>query len=143
MMNMKQKFLSVVISGMLLSACGGKTADTDTAQTQPEGATTTVAAADAAPASFGQCSVCHKVEKDAGNGVGPNLHGIVGAKAGQVAGYTYSTAMKESGVVWDEASLDKYLENPRGFMAGTKMSYGGQSDAAKRKEMIAWLKKNS
>lgn len=131
-----------LMGALALAACGGKTTDT----ASPTGTVTevaAVAAADAAPSSFGQCAVCHKVARDGGNGVGPNLHGIVGAKAAQVAGYSYSTAAKESGVIWDEASLDKYLENPRGFMAGTKMSYGGLSDAAKRKEIIAWLKKNS
>jgi cytochrome c len=125
----------------LLSACGSKTS-TD-ASAPASGMTTEIASADVAPAAFGQCSMCHKVEKDGGNGVGPNLHGVVGRKAGQVVGFSYSEAMKASGVVWDEAALDKYLENPRGFVAGTKMSYGGQSDPVKRKEIIAWLKKHS
>ncbi len=133
----------VMVCALSLSACGGKkddaTATTDTSSTQ----TASVADADAAPGSFGQCAVCHKVAKDGGNGVGPNLHGVVGAKAGQVAGYSYSEAMKASGKVWDEATLDAYIENPRVALAGTKMSFGGVSDAAKRKEIIAWLKKNS
>jgi cytochrome c len=132
----------VVLGGLfLLSACGSKPS-TDATPATGEPATE-IAAADTAPAAFAQCSMCHKVEKDGGNAVGPNLHGIVGHKAGQAVGYSYSEAMKASGVVWDEASLDKYIENPRGFVVGTKMSFGGQSDPAKRKEIIAWLKKNS
>lgn len=129
----------------LVAGCGStpsnETAANDAASSST--AATTVASADAAPASFAQCGVCHKVEKDGANGLGPNLHGIVGKKAAQVAGYSYSTALKGSGLVWDEATLDKYLESPRGLVAGTKMSYAGQADAAKRAEMIAWLKKNS
>ncbi len=125
---------------MLVSACGSKTTTDSTAPGTSAG--TETASADIAPAAFAQCSMCHKVAKDSGNGVGPNLHGVVGRKAGQLADYSYSEAMKASGVVWNEASLDKYLENPRGFVVGTKMSYGGQSDPAKRQEIIAWLKKN-
>jgi cytochrome c len=133
--------LSAVLT---LSACGSKpdntSSSTASTTTAPEAQ---VASADVQPASFGQCAVCHKVAKDGGNGVGPNLHGVIGKKAGIVEGYSYSDALKSSGLVWDEATLEKYIENTRGTVPGTKMVYAGQKDPAKRKEIIAWLKKNS
>lgn len=72
--------------------------------------------------------------------VGPSLFGIVGTKAGEVAGFTFSPAMKASGLTWDEATLDEYLAAPMKKVPGTKMTYAGQSDPAKRKELIEYLK---
>lgn len=88
---------------------------------------------------FAQCRTCHV--RDAGvNRVGPSLHQIVGRTAGQVPGYTYSTANKNSGVVWTEDNLFTYLENPRKFMPGTKMSYAGMKNPQQRADLIAYLK---
>ncbi len=139
------KTLAIMAPLALLAGCGSSPSSESTASeaTTPDGTATAVASADTAPASFGQCGVCHKVDKDGGNGMGPNLHGVIGKKAAQVAGFSYSPAMKASGLIWDEATLDKFIESPRGVVAGTKMSFAGQSDPAKRKEIIAWLKKNS
>jgi cytochrome c len=88
---------------------------------------------------FGQCRTCHVVEPGV-NRVGPSLHGIVGRTAGQVAGYSYSTANANSGVTWDEQTLFTYLENPRGFMPGTKMAFVGLRDPQQRADVIAYLK---
>ncbi len=133
-----------IVALVALSACGSK--PTETAETSTSGtattASTTASSASAAPSSFAQCAVCHKVTKDGGNGVGPNLHSVIGKKAGQIAGFNYSPSMKDSGLVWDEATLDKFLTNPRDLVGGTRMSFAGQSDPAKRKEIIDWLKKN-
>jgi cytochrome c len=93
-----------------------------------------------APAAFAQCAACHVVKKGAPNGLGPNLYGVYGRKAGELASYTYSPAMKASGLVWDDATLDKYLASPRTVVSGTKMSFAGLGDPAKRAEIIAWLK---
>ncbi len=129
---------------LALSGCGSQPPKVEEADTSTTSPPTETAAVDpnVAPASFGQCAACHNVDKGGANGVGPGLHGIVGKKAGQVAGFNYSPAMKQWGQTWTEANLDKYIENPRGFIAGTRMSYAGQKDPAKRKEMIEWLKKN-
>jgi cytochrome c len=136
--------LTILATFVLLSACGSKPSETaETVAPTETPSVTEVAAADAAPASFGQCATCHSVAKGGAQGIGPNLHGIIGKKAASVAGFNYSSAMKDWGQNWTETSLDKYIENPRAFIAGTRMSYGGQRDAAKRKEMIDWLKKNS
>ncbi len=137
--------LAILATLIFLTACGSKPEKLEEAEpsTTPAVSGTETAATDAAPAAFGQCAVCHSIAKGGANGVGPNLHGIVGRKGAAVAGFNYSPALKDWGQVWTEASLDKYIENPRGFVAGTRMSFGGQKDPAKRKEIIDWLKKNS
>lgn len=111
----------------------------DATPTPVASAAVAAAAPVAAPASFNQCKVCHAVEKGK-HGIGPSLAGIYGTRAGDIAGFEFSSAMKESGLVWNEANLDKYLLDPRGTVPGTKMSYVGLKDAAKRKEVIDYLK---
>lgn len=100
---------------------------------------TAVAAAAEAPAAFNQCKACHSTEPGK-NGIGPSLAGIYGTKAGEVAGYDFSDAMKNSGLTWDAATLDKYLTKPMEVVPGTKMSFGGLKDADKRKAVIDYLK---
>jgi cytochrome c len=87
---------------------------------------------------FAQCRTCHVVEEGV-NRVGPSLHGIIDRTAGQVAGYSYSTANLNSGAVWDNATLFTYLENPRGFMPGTKMAFVGLRNPQQRADVIAYL----
>ncbi|HTN15810.1 MAG TPA: c-type cytochrome [Sphingomonadaceae bacterium] len=102
-------------------------------------ATVAAAAAATAPVGFNMCKACHSVEKGK-HGIGPSLAGIYGTKAGDIPGYEFSKPMKESGLKWDEATLDKYLTDPRGTVPGTKMSFAGLKDEAKRKDVIAYLK---
>jgi cytochrome c len=85
------------------------------------------------------CSACHTVEPGK-NRLGPSLAGIVGRKAGTVPGFEYSEANKTSSVVWDEAQLDKYLADPKGFMPGNKMVYAGLKNDADRKAVIDYLR---
>jgi cytochrome c len=90
-----------------------------------------------------QCHVCHQVGPGAKSIIGPELNGIFGQKAGAVPGYNFSPAMMQAaskGIVWDEASLDKYLENPQGFMPGTKMAFLGLKNPEQRADVIAYLK---
>ena len=94
--------------------------------------------ATAGATAFGPCKACHSV-KPGENRVGPSLHGIIGRKAGSVASYTYSAANKNSGVTWTPQVMFTYLENPRKFMPGTKMSYPGLKDPQKRADVIAYL----
>lgn len=97
-------------------------------------------AQDAGEAIFKRyCQVCHTVEAGK-NKIGPSLAGIVGRKAGSVPGYAYSDANKNSGVTWDEATLDTYLTDPRKFIPGTKMLFVGIKNADERKALIAYLK---
>ncbi len=101
-------------------------------------ATRTVAAA-TVPAGFAQCAACHSVEPGK-NGIGPTLAGIFGDRAGVVPGFEFSDAMKSSGLTWNQATLDRYLTDPRGVVPGTKMAFGGVKDAAQRQAIINYLK---
>ncbi|NUB27899.1 cytochrome c family protein (plasmid) [Azospirillum brasilense] len=91
---------------------------------------------------FNQCKACHTIEAGGPNRVGPNLHGVVGRKAGSVETYKYSDAMKNAGA-WDEATLDAYLADPKGAVPGNKMAFAGVKNEQARKDLIAFLKKNS
>jgi cytochrome c len=88
------------------------------------------------------CRTCHSW-KEGDNRLGPNLHGIVGRKAGSVQGFNYSSAVKSSGVTWDAASIDKFITNPDGFIPNNNMKpFTGVSDAATRKKIIDFLASN-
>jgi cytochrome c len=146
-----------VIAGMALlalAACGSESSTSSDANAVDSAAqsgaptqTPAVAAADAAaepggtvaPASFAACKACHAVQAGK-HGIGPSLAGVHGTKAGSAAGYSYSVANRASGVTWDDATLDAYLTAPAKAMPGTKMTYAGMADPAKRKELIDYLK---
>lgn len=104
--------------------------------------TTTAEAAPAAPppASFARCAICHNVAKGAPNKLGPNLFGTYGHKMGE-GKFAFSDAVKKANLTLDDATLDKWLENPRALVPGNRMSFPGLKDAAKRKEIIDYLKK--
>lgn len=85
------------------------------------------------------CFTCHTAEAGK-NKIGPSLFGVVGRKAGTVPEFAYSSAMKDSTITWDEESLDKYLTDPRKFVAGNKMAYAGLKKPEQRADVIAYLK---
>ena len=127
---------------LTLAACGKpaeqKPAGTDTADPSLTASAST-AGTGGKPAAFAQCAACHSVEPGK-NGVGPTLAGLVGRKAGTQAGFAYSEANKNSGLTWDEQTLDTYLTNPMKLVPGTKMVYAGMGDPADRKALIDYLK---
>lgn len=84
-----------------------------------------------------QCGTCHTIAPGAPK-MGPPLKGVVGRKAGTLAGFAYSPALKASGVTWSADSLDKYLAKPMAFVPGTKMMVG-LPDATKRAAVVAYL----
>jgi len=88
-----------------------------------------------------QCKACHTLDKDGARTVGPNLHGLIGRKAGSTEGFSSSDAMKASGIVWDDKTLVEYLKDPKGRVPGTKMVYAGLKQEAQQADMIAFLKK--
>ena len=88
---------------------------------------------------FNQCKACHQVGPEAKNGVGPVLNGIVGRKAGEVAGYNYSDANKGSGLTWDEATLRVYLTDPKAKVPGTKMIFPGIKREKQLDDLMAYL----
>lgn len=83
------------------------------------------------------CAVCHSV-KAGENKIGPSLAGVVGSKSGTVPGFNFSTAMKNAGVTWNDAKLDKFLANPTGFIPGTMM-FVNLPNNADRQNVIAYL----
>ncbi|GHA42482.1 hypothetical protein GCM10008927_03710 [Amylibacter ulvae] len=91
---------------------------------------------------FRKCKACHKVGEKAKNGVGPQLNGIVDRAAATVDGFSYSGAMKkagEEGVVWNAENLTAYLQSPKGFVKGTKMSFAGLRKEKDVTAIIAYL----
>jgi cytochrome c len=91
-------------------------------------------------AVFARCAICHNVEKDGGNGVGPNLFGIYGRKAASVEGFNYSGPMKASGLVWNDENLEKWISGPAKMVPGTKMAFAGISSKGQVEDVIAYLK---
>ena len=85
------------------------------------------------------CRTCHMV-REGDNRLGPNLHKIIGRKAGTLPDYGFSSAMKEAGFVWDEEKLDRFMANPDEVIPGNSMKpYGGLSSSDERKKIIGFL----
>ena len=96
------------------------------------------AAADAARGErvYERCLACHALAYDR---VGPRHCGLIGRRAGAVQGFAYSGAMRESGIVWNAKTLDRFLADPPGAVPGTTMTYAGIADARDRADLIAYL----
>ncbi|RMZ77057.1 hypothetical protein DV738_g4586, partial [Chaetothyriales sp. CBS 135597] len=86
-----------------------------------------------------RCLQCHSVVEAEGNKIGPNLHGLFGRKTGSVEGYAYTDANKQKGITWNEATLYEYLENPKKYIPGTKMAFGGLKKGKDRNDLITYL----
>ena len=92
---------------------------------------------------FKKCKACHVVDAEK-NKTGPHLVGIINRPAAAVESYKkYSKAMKESGLIWDEATLDGYLEKPKKYLKGTRMAFSGLKKEKDRANVIAYLKQYS
>src|ERR1700753_2476365 len=90
-------------------------------------------------AVFARCAVCHNVEKDGGNGVGPNLFGISGRKSASVDGFSYSGPMKAANIVWNDDNLSKWISGPAKMIPGTKMAFGGIAQKSQIADVVAYL----
>jgi cytochrome c len=159
---MASKTLLAIVAFTALAGCGQPTApapatappETTAAAPEPSSIVTPeIAAAVAAlPAPynkadyvngrrvFNQCRSCHIFEAGAGNRVGPNLHGVFGRKAGSVADFAYSPALKSAGITWDEAQVDHWITNPQQAFPGNRMTFPGLADPDARRDVIAYLK---
>lgn len=101
------------------------------------------ASADDGAKVFGKCKACHGVEKGGPNKVGPNLWNIVGGPKGQAEGFAYSGTLAGMGGSWDYDDLNEFLLNPKGYVAGTKMSFAGLKKAGDRAAVIVYLRENT
>ena len=88
---------------------------------------------------FKKCASCHTIDPGAANGIGPNLHGAMGAPLGRVPGYAYSASLKEKGGQWDWEAMNAWLKKPKGYIEGTKMAFAGLSAPEDRANILAYL----
>lgn len=103
---------------------------------------TLLATADVAKgeATFAKCTSCHTINQGGANGIGPNLHGVVGEAIGKgVGGFAFSDALKSKGGNWTFDALNEWLKSPKAFAPGTKMTFAGLSKAEDRANVIAYL----
>ena len=115
--------MKAVLSAIFLSVlCGSAVAD------------------DPGPSELQKCKICHSLDKGGPNRVGPNLFGVFGRKAGSVAGFAYSDTMKNSGIVWGDDTLAKYLRDPKESLPGNRMSFPGIQDDATLHALLQSLK---
>ena len=109
---MRQLSFSVAVAALLASISGAAAQDAATGEKV-----------------FAKCKICHQIGENAKNAVGPALNGVVGRPAGTYPDYHYSDANKNSGIIWDEATLKEYLRDPKAKVPGTKMVFpGSKSD---------------
>ena len=119
---MRNRLLLLAAAGILAGVAGASAADTKAG----------------AVVFKSQCGICHSPVKG-DDMVGPSLFGVLGREAGQIPGFHYSRANKDSGLTWDAETLDRYLTSPRTVVPNTTMTYAGLKDDAKRADLIAYL----
>ena len=104
-------------------------------------ATAAQAAGDATAGAqvFKQCAICHNAAKGAPNKIGPNLFGVVGSKAGEVAGFNFSPAMKNSGITWTQDKIAAYANDPQKAVPGNRMPFAGLHNDKKAADVAAYL----
>ena len=122
--NVQIGFVAVTVAGFLFSLA------------QPDEVVAQSAAVSGANLYKRKCSSCHTM---AANKIGPAHKGVFGRKAGLVLGYAYSPALKKSGIVWNDKTLDQWLQGPQKMVKGSKM-YLAVPNAAERAAIIGYLK---
>ena len=147
--------LAVAAPLVLLSACGQDGSSAPAAPAKPSHVLTdaekaTLLAALPAPydqgdlengrRAFARCRSCHTIGEGGADMTGPNLYGVFGRKAGARPRYSYSNALRSADFTWDADHLDHWLQNPRTFLPGNKMTFPGLPDAKDRRDVIAFLK---
>lgn len=95
----------------------------------------------APPRAWLQCRACHTTKASEPDKVGPNLNKVFGSKAGaHRPNFNYSPALKNSGIIWNDRTLDAWLTNPARTVPGNRMAFAGIPDPAQRRALIAWLR---
>ena len=123
---MRINILATIVAASLATASGAAWADGDAAKGQKV---------------FAKCKTCHEIASDK-NKVGPTLQGVLGRKAGAVAGFKYSEAMAASGVVWDEATIAEYVAKPKEVIPGNKMAFAGLKKEDEIENLLAYIKED-
>jgi cytochrome c len=95
--------------------------------------------AQAGQSVFDQCRACHSLSVSQ-NGRGPTLYRVFGRRAGTTPGYAYSTAMRNSAIVWTDATLEQYLTSPHELIPGDKMAFAGIKDRQQVRDLLAYLR---
>jgi cytochrome c len=119
------KHLVVLTAAAILATAGMAHADGDAARGEKK---------------FEECAACHKIAPGEDN-VGPSLHGVFGRKAGTLADFRYSPALKRSGITWTAPTLDTFLADPQKVIPANRMPYAGLAEASDRADLIAYLQK--
>jgi cytochrome c len=88
---------------------------------------------------FQRCAICHKVEKGAAGGLGPNLFGVVGRKAATQPGFEYSGPLKAAGITWTNDKLAQWVAGPAKMVPGTKMAFPGITSKGEVRDVVAYL----
>jgi cytochrome c len=128
---MKLNQISLLVLAQMLIAVGSA---------RGQGAGISAGSPDAGAMVFKKCMACHQIGPNAKNGIAPVLNGVVGRPAGQYPNYSYSSANKNSGLVWDERTLSAYLRAPTKVVPGTKMIFSGLKKGQEISDVIAYLK---
>ncbi len=92
--------------------------------------------------TFKKCAACHSVNKGGANKIGPALYNVIGRKAGSLTDYKYSKGMVAYAKEWSPQEMDGFLENPKGWVKGTKMAYAGIKNSKERAALILFLNQN-
>ena len=129
---MKKSLLQGMLIPMMLvlAACGSDGTDT--------GATAAAKSPQAGARVFAACAACHTRTPGAPHKFGPNLHNLIGRKAGTAEGFAYSPALRDSGIVWNAQTLDEYLAAPTRRVPGTRMTLA-TDDPSLRQAIIQYL----
>jgi cytochrome c2 len=91
---------------------------------------------------FEECIACHSIEPGV-NGIGPSLHGVFNRKAGELADFRYSPALRRSGLTWTPRTLDNFIADPQKTVPANRMPYAGMPGVDDRADLIAYLQKAS